>query len=467
MEPSDFELQIYAAMGLDPNAQLQDQPFVKALKPYWDAFANHWYAPNLPWAPVQPLDQMIEKQPTLLIGEAVFILLAFVALIHAFANGRQHVLLWFGALIGGCCNDVFFMVLPFVDNFWHAQCYLMLTPRLPAYILCVYIAFIYVPVAASWRLSKPPLFRFVAGALTAGLLYAPFDCVGAKHLWWTWHDTDAAVQERWLGVPIGSTMFTMMHTFCFHVLLHSFALGENRKLRAPTYLGCLRFLSSLIGISLLGTPFMMLAMTPCQLLQLKIGPDGQPTQLPGRPDLDALKLQLGLLGTAGVISWFGGLISGSKSSQRPSFLAKREQPSRLPLDRLLWLTAVLYFGALVGVMAFGSPQSVVAEGVHQQIGECYVHDVDLSNYSRYKYLCATDYEEDFSFDCAPQQNVTALKEPSWYTLCGKAHTDRQLYVQVVAGLGAAAALMLGIMLLPSRADAPAPPPAPFGKAKRA
>ena len=49
MEPSDFELQIYAAMGLDPNAQLQDQPFVKALKPYWDAFANHWYAPNLPW----------------------------------------------------------------------------------------------------------------------------------------------------------------------------------------------------------------------------------------------------------------------------------------------------------------------------------------------------------------------------------------------------------------------------------
>ena len=94
---------------------------------------------------------MIEKQPTLLIGEAAFILLACVALIHAFANGRQHVLLWFGALIGGCCNDVFFMVLPFVDNFWHAQCYLMLTPRLPAYILCVYIAFIYVPVAASWR----------------------------------------------------------------------------------------------------------------------------------------------------------------------------------------------------------------------------------------------------------------------------------------------------------------------------
>jgi hypothetical protein len=182
---------------------------------------ERWYAADLPWAPVQSPALMLERQPTLLVGEAAFICLALAALAHALRNGRQHVLLWLGALIGGCCNDVFFMVLPFVDNFWHAQCFLMLTPRLPLYILAVYVAFIYVPVAASWRLTRPPLARFVAGALTAGLLYAPFDLVGAKHLWWTWHDTDAAVQERWLGVPIGSTMFTITHTFTFHLLLPS------------------------------------------------------------------------------------------------------------------------------------------------------------------------------------------------------------------------------------------------------
>ena len=146
---------------------------------------ERWYAADLPWAPVQSPALMLERQPTLLVGEAAFICLALAALAHALRNGRQHVLLWLGALIGGCCNDVFFMVLPFVDNFWHAQCFLMLTPRLPLYILAVYVAFIYVPVAASWRLTRPPLARFVAGALTAGLLYAPFDLVGAKHLWWT------------------------------------------------------------------------------------------------------------------------------------------------------------------------------------------------------------------------------------------------------------------------------------------
>ena len=170
--------------------------------------SEHGIYSDLPWHGVQPLDRMLDRQPTLLVGEAAFIGLGLVALLHAIRNGRQHMLLWLGALVGGCCNDVFFMVLPFVDNFWHAQCFIMLTPRLPLYILCVYIAFIYVPVAASWRLGWPPVARYVAGGITAGLLYAPFDCTGAKFLWWTWHDTDAAVQERWLGVPIGSTMFT-------------------------------------------------------------------------------------------------------------------------------------------------------------------------------------------------------------------------------------------------------------------
>ena len=61
-------------------------------------------------------------------------------------------LAWLGALLGGTANDIFFMVLPFVDNFWHAQGFIMITPRLPLYILCVYISFIYIPVVFSWRL---------------------------------------------------------------------------------------------------------------------------------------------------------------------------------------------------------------------------------------------------------------------------------------------------------------------------
>ena len=74
-------------------------------------------------------------------------------------------------------------------------------------------------------------------------------------------------------------MFTIMNTFCVH--LHALALRPSLK---PPRLVDTRFVFALVGVSLLGTPCMMLAMATCQLLQLRIGPDSQPTQLPGRPD---------------------------------------------------------------------------------------------------------------------------------------------------------------------------------------
>ena len=44
------------------------------------------------------------------------------------------------------------MHLPIVDNFWHGQATVMLTERLPLYILFVYPGFLYVPLACVWRL---------------------------------------------------------------------------------------------------------------------------------------------------------------------------------------------------------------------------------------------------------------------------------------------------------------------------
>jgi hypothetical protein len=43
------------------------------------------------------------------------------------------------------------MVLPFVDNFWHAQMTVMITPRLPLYIPCAYAVFQYVGVVAGCK----------------------------------------------------------------------------------------------------------------------------------------------------------------------------------------------------------------------------------------------------------------------------------------------------------------------------
>ena len=105
-----------------------------------------------------------------------------------------------------------------------------------------------------------------------------------------------------------------------------------------------------------------------------------------------------------------------------------------------------------------APSAVVAEGVHQTLGPCYVHDVDLSNYSRFKYLCATDYDEDYTLGgCGgvpPATRATAkrLADPSWHTLCGKAHSDKPAYVAAALALCVAAAAALGAMLLPPMAN---------------
>lgn len=395
---------------------------------------EHWFEPNLPWHMIHPLPAMLEKQPTLLIGEVAFIMLATVGLVHAMANGRQHVLLWFAALIGGCFNDIFFMVLPFVDNFWHAQCFIMLSPRLPLYILGVYIAFVYYPIVASWRLARPPLARFAASGLTAGLLYAPFDCTGAKFLWWTWHDTSADVEVRWLGVPFGSTMFTIMQTFGVHVLLHYSALTAPKLSNG-------RFIASLTLVALLGTPLMMTTMTPFNLLQLKFDPvTGQPTSLPGRPDLPALLLQTGCLFHAGLLSAYLARADGPAP-----FLSKAR-----PKDILLFRAALAYFTLLALVMALGDPSRVVAQGVHQQVGRCHVVDYDLSNYSRYKFLCKADFDEDFHFGCpAAAAESFPPPQPSWYTICGRAHSNHSRYLFAVIALGVLASSSLAYMLFGS------------------
>jgi len=176
-------------------------------------------------------------------------------------------------------NDYVFMLMPMVDNFWQAQAVLMLTPRMPLYIPCVYNVFMYWPCVCTARIcqlgcdptsssdGKNESLGRLAEASFAGLLgavlYAPYDLCGARFLWWTWHLDDAGVKLRWAenaplafqqqqhlsdhsdlpvanfedpttspqvapsspviipvpgtggGVPAGSTAFTLVFIFCF------------------------------------------------------------------------------------------------------------------------------------------------------------------------------------------------------------------------------------------------------------
>lgn len=341
--------------------------------------------------------QQWQAMPSFLIGEYMFIALAMLALAHARGCGRAHLLAWVAALVAGTANDLFFMALPLVDNFWQAQATIMLTPRLPLYIPCVYVCFMYLPWAAVRRLGLPPFAAASATGLVAILFYAPYDIVGAKFLWWTWHDTDQPIANRILGAPIGSTMWVIVFVAAWSWLL-------DRVARRDPSVHARTFVKALALVALASTPIMMVELGILQQL------DGG---IPGIRGLVVLVLLHVVL-----------IVRGWRRRVPP-----RESPRA---DRWLRVALPLYFAILASIMAVFDPATHVSTGVHQTYGPCGVEARDIAGHVRHEYLCAQELEEDFGFDCV---DALPADRSTWYTVCGRPHRGFATWMTAVASLG--------------------------------
>lgn len=433
-----------------------------------------------PWNPINSITEQYERHPTFLVAEVLFIGATLLAAWHSCTTdakrpccsshiGQQSLkLLWLLTFIAGIANDYIFMLMPMVDNFWQAQAVLMLTPRMPLYIPCVYNAFMYWSCVAAWRVCRDSksvsrLAEACLAALLGAVLYAPYDICGARFLWWTWHLDDAGVKMRWAGneplegmlgsimegitsanvkttsgvaavpgggVPAGSTAWTLVFNFCFaYFLRFSF---DNKFGNAST-------VALVAGLS---TFSMMALLTPlCAVAGDRMGMPGPNTLL--------LTISLMVAGCA-----YGGLTKSSGKLDR----------SKEPLaDRLF---VVVFFTVLTMVMLFGKPEDQISTGVHQPfaLNGCSAEDLDMIKYRRLKYTCqdpplhlpmVSDGEsipwhargwahdaqvlpkvhhphENFQFDCT-RSGLSGLIPPeklavdkgngegplsSWYSLCG-------------------------------------------------
>ncbi len=384
-------------------------------------------APDLPWHVLtSPLERWAD-QPTFVLGEYTFIVLALLALWHARRSGRAHVLAWLAAIVAGTSNDVIFMALPLVDNFWQAQATVMLTPRLPLYIPCVYVTFMYLPTVAVWRLRMPLIPAGMLAGLVAILFYAPYDIVGAKFLWWTWHDTDLPIATRLFGVPVGSTLWVITFVATFYWLLTRILDGDPQVSTTTSAKG-------LLAVAALTSLLMVLQMTALQQL------DG------GAPGLRAL---------AAASATYAAVAAWGLRAARP-----REAPSSH--DRVLLAGIAAYFAILIFLIAAFDPATHRSTSLHQTVGECHVEATDITGAVRYEFLCLDDFDEDFSFDCLP---TPPRDGEQWYTVCGRAHTDRAAWIAAVAGLGALGLAAFWILLAwvrPRRPD----PSAPLDRSRR-
>jgi hypothetical protein len=319
------------------------------------------------------------KMPSFMLGELLFIASAGVALWHASRRGRDHQLVWLAALVAGTANDFIFMTLPLVDNFWQAQGTIMLTPRMPAYIPCVYVSFMYWPTAAVRRLGLPRWSTAALTGLAACAYYASYDIVGAKFLWWTWHDTDKPIAARILGAPCSSTLWVL--TFA-----GAFAWLVDQTLRGRTVVDGRAFVVGLAKVAGLTTFLMMVQMSVLQRV------DG------GTPGVHSLGV--GLAGYA-LIAAIG--------------LRRRDPRPLDDIDRVAQWMAATHFVAIAAIGLSFDPATHVSVGLHQPVGPCHVEATDITGLTRFANFCVDDFAEEFSFRCV---DAPPADGATWYTICG-------------------------------------------------
>jgi len=391
---------------------------------------------EFPWKKFTPPAERFQVLPTFVIGEFVYISLAALLLLHAIKQGRCHVMIWIASIVAGTANDAFFMALPLVDNFWQAQACIMLTPRMPLYIPCVYVVFMYTSAVGAWRVGNGSngLATWSLGAagtaalagLMGEMIYAPYDITGAKFLWWTWHDTDAPIRDRFFGAPVGSSCWVFTFSASFQWLLHATLPADVRhtKVKEPS-LG--RMLKCIILTGMLSTPVMMVQMSFFQLIS---------------GDLQGLPTAKGT-GVA-VISMYVLLVFVNNVIFRDAGRKSKDvlMPRCKKMDKMIGLLMITYFLYLLANMVVGVPQDHISTGVHQTVGPCDVMDKDISGHERQVYLCRENYNEDFVFGCGDAhlltENLSKDIQREWYTVCGKEHTDYPAFVSIIAALASIA-----------------------------
>ena len=146
----------------------------------------------------------------------------------------------------------------------------------------------------------------------------------------------------------------------------------------------------------------------------------------------------GVNGLCAVIILFGLIIAWGWRRATPA------APRRA--DRILHAAVVLYFSALAVIMASFVPETHQSPSIHQTYGKCHVEATDITGLTRYQFVCAEDFEEDYSFDC------TEIPEEGseWYTVCGRPHTNYKNWLLGVSALGALGIALYSFLLGPLR-----------------
>lgn len=375
-----------------------------------------------------------QKHASYLITEILFYFLALLTLIHALRNGGRYVYLWLTSLLHGLVVESLSYFVPDIDNFWHAQSMVMLLgQRLPLHIFFLYPVFIYTAAATVSRLKLSAVAEACTVGLCVVLIDIPFDIVGIKQLYWTWHDTDPNIFERHYSVPWTSYYFHASFAGAFTLLFHGTrALIGHRSDNRMAADGVLKESLCCLATGLLAMPVGILQFMPVY-----------------HPLHDTFHVHtqvcvLLFLAIYFLIAW---------SADRT--LAKHAHCSGMCNE--LGLLVFVHFLAYIILSVTQRPENIRSVGLHQETGNCShltpVHTPTGQVLYKQTFLCVSAYDEPyFDFHCSPNVPADGL---SWYEICGTPVANAVEFVTVVSALSLAGlyifAQLLGYTSQPPRA----------------
>ncbi|XP_001636002.2 uncharacterized protein LOC5515900 isoform X2 [Nematostella vectensis] len=362
------------------------------------------------------------EEPTFLMCEIVFLLIAAMTFRHALRNGKTYILLWITLSLHGLTTECVSYFVPDVDNFWHAQSMVMLVEkRLPLHIVLFYPGVMYTVALSVAKLRLPLSAEPFAVGLADVIFDFPFDIMGIKLLWWSWHDTDPNLFDRHYWVPWTSYIFHMTFASSFTFIFHGMRwalIGVDKFQPSKSWfkeLTCV-LVAGVFSMPLGVVQFIVFYHIPHDMYGIHT---------------EVLVLLMCLV--YGVFLWRAD--RNPRIHSRPDEINPKDSPkTRSRFDEISF-NVLIHFLFYVFLVGFAHPENVRATGLHQRIGNCShvtaVHTPLGQVLQKKTFLCPRDYDEGyFDWHCTPSGHAPP-DGTNWYTLCGTGYPNHAEYILVV------------------------------------
>ncbi|XP_077971991.1 uncharacterized protein LOC120339138 [Styela clava] len=371
--------------------------------------------------------EMWKDQPTYIFVNLIVITMASLSLMFALRHGldSRYTYFWLATLLHGIVTELVSYNLPDINNFWHSQTFMMFAGRrFPLYIVLFYPATVTHAYIAASRLKLPWWAEPFAVGLFDVLIDFPYDIMGIKMVWWTWHDTDPNLFDRHYWVPWTSYFFHMSFHSSLVFLLHGTRYVITGNTSKDKSSGFFKEMLCVIITSSFSMGFAIIF----QLLPIYHG-------LKDGFGLHTENIMFVVFGLYFAIVWY--------ADRTPTNDARAQNK----ISKTYWwnnetgIAILLHYIFYIILVVIAKPQYVKSHGMHETLGPrsetMKMPVVSGAVYIKQRYFDPASYDEGYiDFHCLPEgaPNLTANPHDvgkSWYTVCGNKFENHVEYIVMI------------------------------------